>query len=44
MNLHELQDDDPDRRAEFAETLVEMINNNSNYRNKKILFSDEATF
>ena len=41
--LHELQEDDPDRRAHFAETIMEKINNNPNFH-QKILFSDEATF
>lgn len=41
--LHELNEDDPDRRMQFCATMMEMIDDNPNFLNN-ILFSDEATF
>lgn len=41
--LHELNEDDFDRRAEFCEGMMEICNNNNNFA-RNILFSDEATF
>lgn len=39
----ELLEDDPDRRMEFCQTMMEIINDNPDFLNN-ILFSDEATF
>lgn len=41
--LHELNEDDPDRRLQFCETMMEICNLNP-FFHRKILFSDEATF
>lgn len=41
--LHELNEDDPDRRLQFCETMMEICNLNQVFH-RNILFSDEATF
>lgn len=41
--VQELSDDDPDRRMEFCQTLMEMCNGNP-FLVKNIIFSDESTF
>lgn len=41
--LHELTEDDPDRRLEFCEIMSERITRNPNYL-RNICFSDESTF
>lgn len=41
--LHELSEDDPDRRMQFCELMMERINNNPGFI-KQIVFTDEATF
>lgn len=41
--VHELNEDDGDRRIEFCETMMNMCHANPQFRNR-ILFSDEATF
>lgn len=41
--VHELNDDDFDRRIEFCELMTERINNNQNYL-YNICFSDESSF
>lgn len=41
--LHELTEDDPDRRLEFCELMAVRLNRNRNYH-KWICFSDECTF
>lgn len=42
-HLHELNEDDADRRMPFCEIMMDVTNNNPNFA-KKLLFSDEATF
>lgn len=41
--LHELNEDDPDRRLNFCETMMERLNRNPDLL-RNILFSDESTF
>lgn len=41
--VHELNEDDPDRRLEFCERLMDLCHDNPQF-SKKIVFSDEATF
>lgn len=41
--VHELNEDDFDRRIQFCEQMQELCTNNNNFV-KKIIFSDEATF
>lgn len=41
--VHELNEDDFDRRLQFCETMMTMIDANENFV-KRIVFSDEATF
>lgn len=41
--LHELMEDDPDRRIEFCEIMMDRLQRNRNYT-KTICFSDECTF
>ncbi|EFN70920.1 Transposable element Tc3 transposase, partial [Camponotus floridanus] len=41
--IHELNEDDPDRRIDFCETLMNRINADNNF-SRRIVFSDEATF
>lgn len=41
--VHELTEDDFDRRLQFSEEMLNICNNNENFVNN-ILFSDEATF
>lgn len=43
MYTQELLEDDPDRRCEFSEMMINKINNDPDFKNK-ILFSDESTF
>ena len=43
MHVQELNEDGPDRRTEFCETLMEKCNEDENFANN-ISFSDEATF
>ncbi|KAJ4434512.1 hypothetical protein ANN_23074 [Periplaneta americana] len=39
----QLSEDDPDRRMQFCELMMERINNNPTFL-RQIIFSDEATF
>lgn len=41
--IHELNEDDPDRRLQFCEGLMQRCDDNPNFLNN-IVFSDEATF
>lgn len=41
--LQELNEDDPDRRIEFCETMMNIINDNALFL-QRIVFSDESTF
>lgn len=41
--IHELNEDDPDRRIEFCETLMNICNNDHLFA-RRIIFSDESTF
>ncbi|KAJ8961508.1 hypothetical protein NQ318_014758 [Aromia moschata] len=41
--VHELNEDDLDRRAEFCKGMMQICNNNNSFA-RNILFSDEATF
>lgn len=41
--VQELLDDDPDRREQFCEIMIELTDNNARFV-QKICFSDEATF
>jgi Transposase. len=41
--IHELNEDDSDRRLEFCETLMNFCNNDHLFK-RKIIFSDESTF
>lgn len=41
--IHELNEDDPDRRLQFCEQLMALCDGNPNFL-KNIVFSDEATF
>lgn len=43
MYTQELLEDDPDRRIEFSEVIMNKINDYPDFKNK-ILFSDESTF
>ncbi|KAJ8912023.1 hypothetical protein NQ315_003560, partial [Exocentrus adspersus] len=43
IHLHEINEDDPDRRLEFCENMMERIAQNHNY-SSFIVFSDESTF
>ncbi|KAJ8943304.1 hypothetical protein NQ318_004745 [Aromia moschata] len=41
--VQELKEDDPDRRLQFCETMMNLCQTNPNLH-QQILFSDEATF
>lgn len=41
--IHELNEDDPDRRLEFCETIMNICNNDRIF-SSRIIFSDESTF
>jgi len=41
--VHELNEDDPDRRVEFCEMMMDRIIADDNF-SRRIVFSDEATF
>ena len=41
--VQELNDDDPDRRVQFAELMMNRMDDDTNFL-KRIVFSDEATF
>lgn len=41
--IHELSEDDPDRRMQFCDLFMGLCNDNENFINN-VLFSDEATF
>ena len=42
--VQELNDDDPDRRVQFAELMMNRMDDDTNFLKRICVFSDEATF